>query len=103
MIFSTIPLFGKIDNYVATFSLLSNIDNVYGILATLLSQFYQNFGILSNFGKVHFGTKCEQTLTFSRQYVVFVFGFSFTSIPWKDLNLHLSPLAARVFITYNQL
>jgi hypothetical protein len=38
MMFSTISLFVKIDNYVATFSLLSNIGNVYKILATLLSS-----------------------------------------------------------------
>ena len=48
MTFPTIALFGKIDNYVATFSLLPNIDNVYIILATLISQFYQNFGNVDN-------------------------------------------------------
>jgi hypothetical protein len=57
MAFSTIPLFSKIDNYVATFSLLPNIGNAYRILATLLSQSYKKFGNVANspkFGKVHF-------------------------------------------------
>ena len=43
MIFSTISLFDKIDNYMSTFTLLSNIGNVYRILIILLSQSYLNF------------------------------------------------------------
>ena len=48
MTFSIIQLFGKIDNYVATFSLLGN---VYRILTTLLSQSYQNFDNAINLSK----------------------------------------------------
>ena len=40
MTFSTILLFGKISNYVVTFSLLPNIGDAYRIFTLLLSQSY---------------------------------------------------------------